>query len=203
MVAARSVLIGTGVFKFDIRDWDKKPAADKTWANFREFFTEANKDRIKDMPASQLQHQAFTAITQRTGSPDPRFSPSFSPITIDSGGGSSPMQFSYCWTHGLTTNVQHTSKTCSRKASGHQEDATLDNMLGGNNTIRRKRGEKDKYRQLNPPRTNRDDRNRDDPNRDDRNNRNRANLANEHDADTVATSNSSVTDSTNPVPRQE
>ena len=75
-------------------------------------------------------------------------------------------------------------------------------MLGGNNTIRRKRGEKDKYRQLNPPRTNRDDRNRDDPNRDDRNNRNRANMA-EHDADTVATSNSSVTDGTNPVPRQE
>ena len=37
-----------------------------------------------------------------------------------------------------------------QQANGHQEGATVDNMMGGNNTIRRKRGERNTYRQLNP-----------------------------------------------------
>jgi hypothetical protein len=38
---------------------------------------------------------------------------------------------SYCWTHGTTTNLRHTSKSCSRKAEGHKDDATFTNQLGG------------------------------------------------------------------------
>ena len=45
------------------------------------------------------------------------------------------IKFFYCWTHGLGRNKEHTSATCNRKSEGHKTDATLDNMMGGSNTI--------------------------------------------------------------------
>jgi hypothetical protein len=41
----------------------------------------------------------------------------------------------YCWTHGLSKNVAHTSQTCESKATGHYDDATLENCNGGINKI--------------------------------------------------------------------
>jgi hypothetical protein len=38
----------------------------------------------------------------------------------------------YCWTHGSTTNADHSSATCKNKAPGHQDTATWRNQLGGN-----------------------------------------------------------------------
>lgn len=38
---------------------------------------------------------------------------------------------SYCWTHGVTSNLRHTSATCRRKASGHKDDATFTDRKGG------------------------------------------------------------------------
>ena len=38
---------------------------------------------------------------------------------------------SYCWTHGVTSNLRHTSATCRRKATGHQDDATYNDRKGG------------------------------------------------------------------------
>ena len=37
----------------------------------------------------------------------------------------------YCWTHGYSTNPQHTCPTCRFKAQGHRADATAENRLGG------------------------------------------------------------------------
>jgi hypothetical protein len=37
----------------------------------------------------------------------------------------------YCWTHGYRVNATHNSKTCTRRATGHQEEATRDNNMGG------------------------------------------------------------------------
>ena len=51
----------------------------------------------------------------------------------------------YCWTHGASTNLEHTSATCSNPATGHDKTATITDMKGGNNTIRRKPGEKAIY----------------------------------------------------------
>ena len=39
----------------------------------------------------------------------------------------------YCWSHGITKNRRHNSKTCRRKKEGHQDDATLNNRMGGSN----------------------------------------------------------------------
>ena len=57
-------------------------------------------------------------------------------------------QFYYCWTHGLGFNKDHTSLTCTKKAEGHKEDATILNMQGGNNTIRRQQGERAVWKPL-------------------------------------------------------
>ena len=37
----------------------------------------------------------------------------------------------YCWTHGYKVRVGHNSKTCTKRAKGHQEEATRDNIMGG------------------------------------------------------------------------
>ena len=151
----RKVLADTGVFDLDLRDWDKKPAADKTWANFKLFFTAANKERAKKATAGQFQGSAFKAIggadsprpgtpTSRPGTPSTRTG-TMSPVSE----GSNPRIY-YCWTHGLSNNPNHTSATCTNKGTGHQEDATILDMKGGNNTVRRQKGEKNKFRELNP-----------------------------------------------------
>ena len=41
----------------------------------------------------------------------------------------------YCWTHGLGRNPKHTSATCRAKATGHRDDATILERLGGSNVI--------------------------------------------------------------------
>jgi len=38
---------------------------------------------------------------------------------------------SYCWTHGVTSNLRHTSSSCRRKATGHKNAATFSNRMGG------------------------------------------------------------------------
>ncbi len=37
----------------------------------------------------------------------------------------------YCWTHGHCINKEHTSAACGQKATGHRDDATAANTLGG------------------------------------------------------------------------
>ena len=145
----RDKLTNTGVFSLDLREWDKKPLADRTWANFKTFFTEANKRRVKETTLGDMQ-RAFAAIGRpetpsTVGSTQPRLDTPSSALTDDTSGAKY-----YCWTHGLSDNKDHTSRTCTNKATGHKEDATLNNMMGGNNTIRRKRGERNDYRRQNP-----------------------------------------------------
>jgi hypothetical protein len=41
----------------------------------------------------------------------------------------------YCWTHGITRNLNHTSKTCTRPSEGHKTDATYANRLGGSDEV--------------------------------------------------------------------
>ena len=38
---------------------------------------------------------------------------------------------SYCWTHGVTTKMNHNSGMCDNQHTGHQSDAKIDNRMGG------------------------------------------------------------------------
>ena len=35
----------------------------------------------------------------------------------------------YCWSHGVTRNMDHNSVTCDNQHTGHQSDATIDNCI--------------------------------------------------------------------------
>jgi hypothetical protein len=37
----------------------------------------------------------------------------------------------YCWSHGYAVAPGHTGKTCTKRAPGHQEEATRENTMGG------------------------------------------------------------------------
>jgi hypothetical protein len=39
----------------------------------------------------------------------------------------------YCWTHGRWVSQHHTSATCGSKATGHKDNATSANTMGGSN----------------------------------------------------------------------
>ena len=41
-------------------------------------------------------------------------------------------QGSYCWTHGYLVARNHTSANCRNKKPGHQDAATRENNMGGN-----------------------------------------------------------------------
>ena len=41
----------------------------------------------------------------------------------------------YCWSHGVTRNLSHTSCTCKRHKDGHKEESTYANRMGGSNEV--------------------------------------------------------------------
>ena len=46
---------------------------------------------------------------------------------------------SYCWSHGVTRNLNHASHSCSRKKEGHKDAATYDNRMGGSDEVQKPR----------------------------------------------------------------
>jgi hypothetical protein len=122
----------SSLFEHAVREWRNKPEVDKTLDNIRTHFQEANRIRIKDNPTKRSE-KAFA--TQEKGGTSTNGTPVTEPAVNTNQGRY------YCWTHGGTYNKNHTSKTCTKKAEGHNCDATFENMLGGNNTLQRKRGE--------------------------------------------------------------
>jgi hypothetical protein len=122
----------SSLFEHAVCEWLNKPEAEKNLRNIRAHFQEANRIRIKDNPTKRSE-KAF-ATKEKAGT-----SPNDKPVTELAVNASQGRY--YCWTHGGTYNKNHTSKTCTKKAEGHNCEATFENMLGGNNTLQRKRGE--------------------------------------------------------------
>jgi len=60
----------------------------------------------------------------------------------------------YCWSHGLCQSPEHTSCTCANRAIGHREDVIVGHMMGRNNSINRRHGERGVYRRTNNTSTN-------------------------------------------------
>ena len=123
----------SGVMDEAIKDWRKLPTANRTWANMPAHFLNANKERLRTITTSAAGFQTANAAT-----------PAVCPPTTNS---SSTVRIGdctmyYCFSHGLGKNPEHTSATCSNPREGHKREATADNMMGGINTIRRRRGER-------------------------------------------------------------
>jgi hypothetical protein len=119
----------SGVFATTLHEWKIKPAAEKTLANFKMHFINANKERTRNpTTVKAVLEQAFAAKDKATN---------MVPVTEE---------MFYCWTHGMGYNKEHTSATCTAPQAGHVRNATCYNKQGGNCTIRRKNGEKAVYK---------------------------------------------------------
>jgi hypothetical protein len=117
----------TGVYDVDVLEWKRKPEADKTMANFRDHFDAADKERRLNLTVGAAGLHGANAASIVT------------PTTLDAAArhpvnAGRPM--AYCYTHGASVNMRHTSATCNSRCEGHQTAATMDNMMGGCNTIR-------------------------------------------------------------------
>jgi len=126
----------TGMFTLACDMWCLKPTTNKTYTEFRDFFTTENKERLRKTITSATSgfHSANAATTAPVRPPAapataPPMTPTGSAIANDG------THVFYCWTHGLGFNQNHTSATCSKPADGHCQTTTIKNMHGGNNTI--------------------------------------------------------------------
>jgi hypothetical protein len=133
----------SGVFGEAIRDFRKQAEADKTYANFLTDFNRADAERRRILTTKSAgYHSASTAVTTNPKTPTAGDSAAFAHSN------NKPASISgifYCWTHGVGFNKDHTSTTCNAPQSGHRSEATIVNMMGGNNFVRRQRGEKQVY----------------------------------------------------------
>ena len=150
----RDLLQGSGLFPLDIRDWDRQPVANRTLANFKTTFNEANITRIKNMTAGQLGQanylgtatgykpsgSAFSAVDAKVKTTAAKDTDKYTVLMLDQELKWTP--YYYCWSHGLSVNPTHTGPTCSRKEPGHKNEATPTNMMGGCNLIKRQPGER-------------------------------------------------------------
>jgi hypothetical protein len=116
----------TGLFEQALRAWRMDySTAQQTVANLKIHFTKANKERIRSMTSQRGGfHGANAANQTRTDNP--------TPVTTVL---QNPSGYHYCWSHGLGTNKNHDSSTCSNKKDGHQDNATLQNRMNGSNLL--------------------------------------------------------------------
>jgi hypothetical protein len=122
----------SGVFETALEQWRLQAINLRTYALLLPFFRTRNTERLRVLGLTGNKYSA-NKVEQN------------SKHLMD--------QLAYCWTHGASTNAAHTSATCSNKQDGHVDSATLLDMKGGNNFIRRAPGERQVYKR--PERENR------------------------------------------------
>lgn len=127
---AIDIIEATGKFELGIRDWEKKDAADQTWANFKVHFTGENTKRLEKETSQSAGYAGAATEPPKKKGKIPSYDADIFTLT----------ELKYCWSHGF--NPSHRGHKCKNKQDGHRDEATVDNMMGGINTINRQRNEK-------------------------------------------------------------
>ena len=127
--------------------------ADQTLEKFKRHFANSEKehhDKVTATPAVGYPRAAATANMVQTLTPAAlsdlmtelalycSAAAANQAIRINSGGPAitgNPIPVSYCWSHGTSSNIAHTSATCCSKLNGHQYAATETNKLGGSTQV--------------------------------------------------------------------
>jgi hypothetical protein len=162
--AGYNLIFATGLFDLPCREWRAKPDVEKTRLVFHQHFSAANQDRTLTTSAAGF-HSANAAVTTVPSTAPPAASAnaattsdttnqqiaaltaSVAKLTAQltnrrRSSGTPPATTpnsaagtGYCWTHGTSRNVSHTSATCKKKAPGHRDDATTTHRHGGSDKI--------------------------------------------------------------------
>jgi hypothetical protein len=125
----------TGVHSHAIQTWFDKDEAGHTWANFQLHFNKHEKTWLNKLTA-----QAARFHSAQKGSSTVPTVNTLPPAAYQAGKSkgsykSNGIPLFYCWSHGLSKNLEHTSRTCNYQSDGHRPDATIDNRPGGINKI--------------------------------------------------------------------
>lgn len=128
----------SGVMERYLDEWERKEPAAQTLALYKTFYTKADKARRKTLTSSDAGYQAAFHTTTGTTVP-PAVAPAqanastrqeTTAVRVDN-----LVTMFYCHTHGLGTNPNHTSRSCSNPADNHDAAATVTDMRGGNDRI--------------------------------------------------------------------
>jgi hypothetical protein len=147
----------TGLFGTVTEKWRDRPDVEWTMSNFKTHFIKGNKERIRKLTAKAAGYHGanaaetptdldtiisrLTTLTNETDATLATAATATSSISTSNSSGPASIHTNnnitmyYCWSHGLGKNRAHTSASCSRKMEGHQDAATADNLMGGNNRI--------------------------------------------------------------------
>ena len=141
--AALNQLERSGVFTDAVKFWRIRPEAERTFANIKAHFKLADLERQRELTSKSAGYHG-AALAHGT----PKAESGALTASSTSTTSSTAPNIKYCWTHGINANgaTGHTSAECTRRATGHNLDATIFNMLGGNNMSRRQRGEQAIYK---------------------------------------------------------
>ena len=153
-----NILLKTGLFDQGCHDWHNKPHLDRTMAALKNNFKKWEKDRrlmltsgtagyhganhvdaappappivpvVTELEAMRAEMAAMRVALAAQAAPPPALAAAPlrpRPALADMG---------YCWSHGYSGNLTHTSQSCVTRAEGHQETATHANKLGGTDRI--------------------------------------------------------------------
>jgi hypothetical protein len=132
-----------GVFASAVDKWRDKPAAEQTLPVFKTHFNFENKERLRKLTAQTAgyhgAHLADVVPPPPSRAPDTALAATppwpHPPVEIAPTILIGDMKMYYCWTHGLGKSASHTSAGCENPAEGHKTNATIKNMMGGNDRI--------------------------------------------------------------------
>lgn len=116
-------------FKDALTQFEASPTEDQTWTNFKKLITQVyNNLPTQDkniVTTGNLNYNSANHMEDKENKTNKKFP-------------------HYCWSHGVTWNSLHTSKTCHkhRRSPNHVEEATFYDMRGGCNRIMRPFGER-------------------------------------------------------------
>jgi hypothetical protein len=150
------IIQNTGLFTQGCREWRMRPEEEKTFANFRTFFDRQEIERRMAVtaesagfhgaansatapPPSLLSEvaQLMVSMNERMDARMDKMHEQFMAVVTAAKSTAAPTatkppkQRGYCWTHGHTASLNHTSATCNNPGDGHQEEATAQNKMGG------------------------------------------------------------------------
>ena len=145
--AGYTIISNTGLFETSCREWRNTPVANHTLHAFRLHFTSADRDRrqtattgssgyhssnqASDAKLDAAVAAAVALVVKNPKRPHDRNRNRNN--TTRSNNNTAPTgTLSWCWTHGTTSNPNHTSSNCNRPVPGHQVTATTSNKMGGN-----------------------------------------------------------------------
>jgi hypothetical protein len=155
-----TLILQTGLFDQACRDWRSMTQASRTMLQFKKHFKKWEKDYRLMLTTGTAGYHGANHVPEAPPAPAPVAAPviteleamraEMAAMRVAMAAQAAPppaapaapprprpalADMGYCWTHGYSGNVTHTSQTCVTRAEGHQEAATHANRLGGTERI--------------------------------------------------------------------